>query len=162
MPANSLRTPNAMTDCRSTPGLDVRDSHVHGSGVFALRTFAAGDPIASYEGRRIAQEACGGDRWDHRLTYLFGLSDGSMIDGAVGGNATRHINHSCAPNCIAYEVEDGDGPLRVEIEAVTEIAVGDELFLDYQLDAEADDPSEFACRCGTAACRGTMLAAQPE
>jgi SET domain-containing protein len=35
------------------------------------------------------------------VTYLFALSDGATIDGSDGGNATRYINHSCRPNCVA-------------------------------------------------------------
>lgn len=146
-----------MTDLQPTAGLEVRRSPVHGLGVFALRRFAPGEHIARYDGRRIPAEQAEGEHWDTRLTYLFALSDGSMIDGADGGNASRHINHSCAPNCVAYEVEDG-GELHIEIEACTPIAVGHELFLDYQLIAEPEHPDEFACRCASVTCRGTMLA----
>lgn len=150
-----------MSETTPTPGLEVRPSAVHGQGVFALRSFAAGDPIVRYAGRRIAKEDCEAGGWDHRLTYLFALSDGSMIDGAEGGNASRHINHSCAPNCIAYEIEDDDGMLQVEIEAWVDIGLGAELFLDYQLKAGADDPGAFACLCSSASCRGTMLGITP-
>ncbi len=142
-----------------TPGLEVRCSAIHGQGVFALRPFAAGEPIARYEGRRVSREECQAGLWDHRLTYLFALSDGVMIDGAEGGNATRHINHACAPNCVAYEIEDESGQLQVEIEALVDIAVGDELFLDYQLSAAEGAPADYACRCASAACRGTLLGA---
>jgi uncharacterized protein len=146
-----------MTDCRPTPGLEVRTSAIHGQGVFATRRFAAGDVIACYEGRRVSHQEAQAGLWDHRLTYLFALSDGAMIDGAEGGNATRHINHACTPNCVACEIEDETGPLRVGIEALVDIAVGDELLLDYQLSASEGDPADYACRCASTACRGTML-----
>jgi SET domain len=72
--------------------------------------------------------------WDDRLTYLFALSDGTLIDGAQGGNATRHLNHACEPNCEAVEDHDEDGRLTVRIETTKSIRANDELFLDYALD----------------------------
>ena len=45
------------------------------------------------------------------------------------------------------------------IETLHDIEPGEELFLDYSLDAEAPEPSAFACCCGAAECRGSMLAA---
>ncbi len=149
-----------MSDCLPIDGLEVRHSPIHGHGVFALRRFKAGEPIGSYAGRRVSKEESESGDWDQQLTYLFGLSDGTMINGAEGGNATRHLNHSCEPNCAAYEVDGEDGLLHIHVEALTDIAPGDELFLDYQLNAEAEHPSEYACRCGSARCRGTMLAVE--
>lgn len=146
-----------MSGCHPVPGLEVRASGVHGQGVFATRAFAAGEPIARYEGRRVSHLESGNRPWDHRLTYLFALSDGAMIDGADGGNASRHINHACTPNCAAYEIEDDAGELQVEIEALVAIAAGEELFLDYQLSAAQGDPADYVCRCASAACRGTLL-----
>ncbi|MBW8827898.1 MAG: SET domain-containing protein-lysine N-methyltransferase, partial [Burkholderiales bacterium] len=92
------------------------------------------------------------------LTYVFGLSDGTMIDGGEGGNATRHINHSCEPNCVAYEIEDPSGNLSVVIEAGRAIRKGEELFLDYALDVGDEDPTNYACACGAPRCRGSMVA----
>lgn len=146
-----------MSGCHPVPGLEVRASGVHGQGVFATRAFAAGEPIARYEGRRVSLLESETRPWDHRLTYLFALSDGAMIDGADGGNASRHINHACTPNCAAYEIEDDSCALQVEIEALVAIAEGEELFLDYQLSAAQGDPADYVCRCASAACRGTLL-----
>ena len=137
--------------------IEVRKSTVHGQGVFAARSLRRGQAIASYTGRRYAsdEEHAG---WDDQLTYLFGLSDGSMIDGAQGGNATRHINHACEPNVEAIETYNVDGELIVTIHAVRAIAAGEELFLDYALDVDGEDPSEYPCACGAVRCRGTLVA----
>ncbi|MGA0100138.1 MAG: SET domain-containing protein-lysine N-methyltransferase, partial [Steroidobacteraceae bacterium] len=50
---------------------------------------------------------------------------------------------------------------RVFIEAVRTIQPGEELSYNYQIMREPSDPPDvdeiFACRCGAANCRGTML-----
>lgn len=141
-----------------TAPVEVRTSPIHGAGVFARRHLPAGTVIGRYEGRRYSADAARDRAWDHGLTYVFGLSDGSLIDGSEGGNHTRHINHSCEPNCVAWEVEDAQGRLHVEVETLRPVRRGEELFLDYSLSAEQADPDSFGCRCGAPACRGTMLA----
>ncbi len=137
--------------------VEVRHSEVHGHGVFAAHALRSGQRIGHYTGRRYAPgEAL--DTWDDQLTYLFGLSDGSMIDGAQGGNATRHLNHACEPNVEAVEDYGADDALVVSIHATRDIDAGEELFLDYALDVDGSDPADFPCQCGSAGCRGTLVA----
>lgn len=139
--------------------VEVRNSGIHGLGVFAVRDIPAGTLLGVYAGRRYAPDEIDAMSWDDRLTYLFGLSDGSVIDGAQGGNATRHLNHACQPNCEAVEFDDDDGGLAVRIETTQPIRAGDELFLDYALTIDAsDDPARYPCLCGAAVCRGTLVA----
>lgn len=135
--------------------IEVRRSRVHGDGVFALRDLRRGARIGSYTGRRHGPDEAS-ETWDSQLTYLFVLSDGSMIDGAQGGNATRHINHACEPNVEAVEEYGPDDELRVVVRALRDIRAGEEIFLDYALEIGDDDPAEYVCRCGTQRCRGTM------
>ncbi|WP_408316991.1 SET domain-containing protein-lysine N-methyltransferase [Paraburkholderia sp. RL17-347-BIC-D] len=52
-----------------------------------------------------------------------------MIDGSVGGNSARWLNHSCRPNCEAIEDERG----RVLIETIRAVKPGDELSIAYGL-----------------------------
>jgi SET domain-containing protein len=144
------------------PLLEVRTSGIHGDGAFARRSLHPGQRVGVYRGRRYAEHEHGARDWDHALTYVFALSDGSVIDGSEGGNATRHINHSCAPNCIAYEVDGEDGEAQIVIEARRRIAAGEELFIDYALDVGANDPRDYRCRCGQPGCRGTMASARGE
>lgn len=96
-------------------------------GVFATRALRAGEEIGRYAGRRYAPDDVHDER-DDRLTYLFGLSDGSMIDGAQGGKATRHLNHACEPNVEAIEEYDAANELVVVICATRSIDAGKELF----------------------------------
>ena len=80
------------------------------------------------------------------------------LDGGRGGNSSRWINHSCAPNCEAEE----DERKRVFLHALRDIAAGEELFFDYGLVVDgrytAKLKAEYACHCGSPNCRGTMLA----
>ena len=90
-------------------------------------------------------------------SFYFHLDDGRVIDAKVGGNSSRWINHACLPSCEADEVEG-----RIFIKALRDLQPGEELFYDYGLVIdERYTPKlkkQFECRCGTPACRGTMLA----
>jgi SET domain-containing protein len=143
---------------KAAASIEVRNSGIHGLGVFATADIPAGVSIGRYTGRRYSAEQAAARDWDATLTYVFGLSDGSMIDGASGGNATRHLNHSCEPNCQAYEMHPDRGRLWVQIETRVPIATGTELSIDYALNSDAGRPEDFPCRCGAPSCRGTMLA----
>ncbi|MBC8745280.1 SET domain-containing protein [Paraburkholderia sp. WC7.3g] len=139
----------------------VRRSGVHGKGVFALEPIAAGERLIEYKGERITwKEAL--RRHPHNPaepnhTFYFALDNGKVIDGKVNGNSARWINHSCAPNCEAEEI---DG--HVYVHALRDIAEGEEVFYDYGLVIDARQTKklkkEYECRCGARKCRGTMLA----
>ncbi len=143
----------------------VRRSGVHGRGVFARRDIRRGKRIIEYTGQRIswqeAQDLPPLDPDDPHHTFFYSLDDGRVINAAVGGNEARWINHSCAPNCRTDEVNG-----RIYIYALQRIKAGKELFYDYRLEP-ADKRTRalerlFACHCGNAECRGTMLEARPE
>ena len=146
---------------RSGRRIQVRRSRVHGRGVFALRSFSAGERIIEYRGERIdwneALERHPHDPEQPDHTFYFHLESGQVIDGNVRGNAARWINHSCAPNC---ESDESEG--RVFIKALCDIQAGEELNYDYGLTIdERYTPSlkkRFACHCASEQCRGTMLA----
>jgi SET domain-containing protein len=89
--------------------IQVRTSVIHGRGAIATRALEPEELIGRYTGKVYPEAAVSERDWDHAVTFVFGLSDGSVIDGAEGGNATRHINHSSSPNCVAFEVESDAG-----------------------------------------------------
>ncbi|RQM59619.1 MULTISPECIES: SET domain-containing protein [Burkholderia] len=139
----------------------VRKSSVHGRGVFALRAIPAGHRILEYRGEVTSwRQASARHRRSGMSghTFIFGLTDGSVIDGSIGGNSARWLNHSCQPNCEAIEDERG----RVFIETLEDVMPGDELFIAYGLTIdEAITPelaADYSCRCGTSRCTGSMLA----
>ena len=136
-----------------------RRSPVHGKGVFALLPVAAGERLIEYTGEVTSwRRAAARQRADDGHTFVFGLSDGHVIDGSRGGNSARFINHACAPNCEAIETGQ-----RVFIHALVDIQPGDELFIDYGLTVDGEITDElrahYACRCGAPGCRQSMLAA---
>lgn len=154
----NLDHPQARAEPAADAGLplEVRRSAVHGDGAFATRGLARGSRVGVYAGRRYAPGELVDASWDNALTYLFGLSDGTCIDGREGGNATRHINHSCAPNCAAVEVLAEDGTVDIVIHTLRRVRAGEELFIDYALDIGEQSPEAYLCRCGSRRCRGTM------
>ncbi len=155
-PAASL--PAAPRDRRR---IQVRRSGIHGKGVFALRPIAKGERILEYKGELItwteALRRHPHDPEQPNHTFYFHIDDEHVIDGKVDGNASKWINHSCAPNCEADEV---DG--RIFIKALRAIKPGEELNYDYGLVLEGRHTKkikkQFECRCGARRCRGTMLA----
>ena len=139
----------------------VRRSPVHGRGVFAVARISAGETILEYKGKLIswaaAQRRYERSAAEDGHTFFFDLDDGRVIDGAQGGNSARWVNHSCEPNCEAEQRGS-----RVFFQALRDIEPGEELFIDYRLFVEGRKTLAlkklYACRCGAARCRGTMLA----
>ncbi|TMS57974.1 SET domain-containing protein-lysine N-methyltransferase [Imbroritus primus] len=139
----------------------VRESGVHGRGVFALAPIARGERVIEYKGEHISwKEALRRhphDPDDPNHTFYFSLENGDAIDAKYDGNDARWINHACTPNCEAREKKG-----RVFIHALRDIAPQEELFYDYGLVIEGKLTRKlkkaFACHCGSPECRGTMLA----
>ena len=143
----------------TTPYIRVGPSGVHGLGAFATQALAAETFLGLYEGRRYSTEEVAARDWDDQLTYLFTLSNGQTIDGGKGGNGTRHLNHSCEPNCEAVEEYDDAGRLLLKFHTLVAVDAGEELFIDYCLTADdGSTAADYPCRCGSPNCRGTMLA----
>ena len=148
---------------RPDPGirrsLSVRRSPIQGKGVYATAPIPAGARIIEYRGEHISHEE-GDERYPFEgvphHTFLFTLDDETVVDGGRGGNIARWINHSCAPNCESVTEED-----HIYIDAIDDIAAGDELTFDYHLvTEERHTPAVkklYPCDCGAETCRGTLL-----
>ena len=144
---------------------EVRPSPVHGFGAFALRRIRPGTRIVEYVGERLTGDEVDAryadEEADHWRTFLFRVGDDAYIDASRQGNDSRFINHSCDPNCES-DVIDG----HIYITALRDIPPGAELTYDYALEMEEEPlPSweaHYACRCGSARCRGTMLEPRSE
>lgn len=137
--------------------ITARRSPVHGMGLFALQPIAAGERVIEYKGELTSwRRAAARQRSEAGHTFVFGLSDGRVIDGSRGGNSARFLNHACSPNCEAIETGE-----RVFIHALAAIAPGEELFIDYCLSVDGavtdDIRTQYRCHCGASGCRHTML-----
>jgi SET domain-containing protein len=129
---------------------EVRDSQIHGGGLFATKAIPAGTRIIEYLGEKITKAQalveCGAG--NH---FVFTLDDEFDLNGNFEWNTARFINHSCAPNCEAELDED-----RVWILALRDIAAGEELTYNYGYDLE--EYREHPCRCGSKDCLGFIVA----
>lgn len=140
----------------------VSRSGIEGRGVFAKRRIHEGARIIEYVGRRVpitTQFAVILPDGRSAASYAFRLNDTTIIDGSVDGNDARFVNHSCEPNCVTFSFDD-----HMYIYANRDILRGEELTFDYRLGgASGKRPTKqqiaaYPCHCGSATCRGTMLA----
>jgi len=99
-----------------SPLIDVRESHIHGRGLFAKRAIPAGTVLGAYEGPRVTADA---DDGPHVLWVW--VDDETMV-GINGQNELRYVNHSTQPNVEFV------GP---ELTALREIEPGEELTHHY-------------------------------
>jgi SET domain-containing protein len=134
----------------------VRESPIHGRGVYATRQIRESTRIIEYVGEKISKEES-----DRRGTlqleraqatgeagvYIFTLDDQWDMDGDFEENIARLINHSCDPNCEAY-LEHG----RIWIWSIRNIEEGEELLFNYGFDLE--NYQDHPCRCGSSRCPG--------
>lgn len=89
----------------------VKDSEIHGRGLFAGVDFYKDEYIASYKGPRTRRDG----------PYVLWLEDGENV-GIDGQNALRYVNHSETPNAIFY----GE-----ELFALRKISPGEEITFHY-------------------------------
>jgi len=138
-----------------------KKSAVHGWGLYAKTFIPKATRIIEYVGEKISKVES--DRRGPMLVeyakkhkqkgavYLFVLNKKYDIDGHVGYNTAKYINHSCVPNC---EVEIIRGHLWVI--ALKGIKKGDELFYNYGYDL--DTYQDHPCFCGKPPCPGYIAA----
>ena len=140
----------------------VRNSEIHGRGVFALRRIRKGTRILEYTGERISNKEADrrydDDNMKRHHTFLFTLDSKTCIDGSIrtGGGDASFINHSCDPNCEA--VITGR---KIFIHALHTIEPGTELAYDYQYERTGKGDAKlekfYVCRCGAPNCRGSIM-----
>ena len=116
-----------------------------GAGAFASETIYSGETVAAFGG------------WVATASQVFSLPNEKrrlalQIDDElylVSPTLSRGdcINHSCEPNCGLLS-----GVLLV---ALHDIPCGAEITYDYAM-SDGSPYDEFACECGTAACRGRV------
>lgn len=137
----------------------VRNSKIHGKGVYARKdipkdTFIieyVGNIVSRKEGDKIAEEHYN----KHKKTgsgavYIFELNKKQDIDGDVSWNPAKYINYSCEPNC-RYKIIDN----HIWIISIRDIEKGEELSYDYGYDLE--DYKDHPCKCNSKNCMGYII-----
>ena len=138
--------------------IDVRNSGIHGTGVFAAKDIPKDAVIIEYVGRKISKEESDQvyeeqyerhqkDPSSDGAVYIFELNSKWDIDGNVPWNTARYINHSCSPNAEAENTTR-----RILIKALRKIRKGEEITYNYGYDI--DDYQSHPCRCGSKNCVG--------
>jgi SET domain-containing protein len=132
-----------------SPKTEIRDSKIHGRGLFATADIAEGEVVAVKGGHIVSREQLreqvtprlgpveiqiGDDLFITPVTQ--GQRDGSML----------YSNHSCNANL----------GMRGEITfvALRDIRAGEELTHDWA--TTDDDDYSVQCKCGAPQCRGTL------
>ena len=128
--------------------VEVRESRIHGRGVFAVSEIPAGDLIRQYNLVREITAAspidpAQGESIDH-CTY-----PGDRV--FLVGDPDRYFNHNCDPNAYKRFRENA---IEIEIVARRRIPAGSEITHDYLINSHAG--SAWTCRCGSLRCRGAL------
>jgi hypothetical protein len=158
-PSKKPAAGSAASKAEQARPFEVRRSRIQGRGVFATQQIRKGKKLIEYVGQRITHEEADrryDDAEGRHHTFLFVLNDDTVLDARYGGNDARFLNHSCDPNCET-EIEND----RIWIKSIKPIAPETELVYDYRFEwddsYEPEDVRYYACRCGSAKCRGTIL-----
>jgi len=131
-----------------SPKTIVKESRIHGRGLFARQPVAKGEIVAIKGGYILAASTL--PEVERRL----GPAEIPVADGFFIGplnelereGAMIFTNHSCDPNVGVQG--------QIVFVAMREIEAGEELTHDWA--TTDDDTYEMACNCGTANCRGTV------
>ena len=111
--------------------VSVRPSKIHGRGLFADAPIPEGARIIEYKGQRIDyREGARRDVFYNSIGYTLLIRlESHYIDALIDGNDSIYANHSLQPNAEAIERRG-----RVFIEALRDIAAGEEITFDYGYD----------------------------
>lgn len=134
----------------STDLMIVARSGIEGTGGFARRFIPAGTRVIEYTGDRIDKQEST-RRCEAGNAFIFNLTEDCDLDGNVPSNPARFLNHSCAPNCDAEQIDD-----RIWIVTTRDVQAGEELTFNYGYDLE--DYRSHPCLCGTRTCVGYIVA----
>src|SRR5688500_2460313 len=121
--------------------VEVRESSIHGLGLYALRDFRAGEIVLRWNLSRLIPkvEMISLPEEERKYTHRF---DAEKI--LIVQPPERYVNHSCDNNTEVRDFCDV---------AIRNIAAGEEITSDYSMD---DSGSKFNCRCRAENCRGRV------
>jgi uncharacterized protein len=140
----------------------VRNSKIHGKGIFAKRKINVGEKIIQYKGKKITKKES--ERISKKLQektninkslgeiYIFDLNKRYDLDGNIPNNPAKYINHSCNPNSESEQDEKN----KIWITAIREIISGEEITYNYGFNSV--DYKKNPCKCQAPNCKGYILA----
>lgn len=137
------------SDVSANNPIEFKASAIHGMGCFAVTQIPEGTRVIEYVGQKIDKRESL-RRCEASNEYIFAIDDQHDLDGNVGWNPARFINHSCEPNCEAQLIHG-----RIWIVALRDIAPAEEVTFNYGYDLA--EYNEHPCRCGTAKCVGFIV-----
>lgn len=129
----------------------IKNSPVHGTGIFAAVNIPKGKRILQYVGEKITKKQAELRPESEGRVFIFELNKKHDIDGNVPYNTARFINHSCDPNA---ETEIIRG--KIWIIAIKDISKDEEITYNYGYDF--DNYQQHPCLCRTDRCVGYILA----
>lgn len=142
--------------------LQVRNSSIHGYGLFAAEHISAGDPVVEYVGELIREqvgdlreEVYSKEQGGDGSCYMFRLDEELIVDATRKGSMSRFINHSCDPNCICRIVTCDRGQKHIVVFAKVDLKPGDEVTYDYKFGVEGES-QKLRCLCASLNCMGRM------
>ena len=131
----------------------MKGNSIAGFGIYASTNIIAGDTIFRGEEKpqRIVTKAHVEKYWsedEKKLfrQYAYPVSNEVYILWDNNPSEWAPQNHSCEPNTV-YQ--------GLDVVAIRNISVGEELTLDYA-DLLNDESESFDCQCGTSTCRGLI------
>lgn len=124
--------------------VEVKESPIHGVGVFATTAISRGAPVLKIDDSRLVTpeyplDESGGE-FEYHCDYLAG---GKVV---LMQSPERHINHSCDPNTFVKTI------LGVRyVFALRDIPVAGEITYDYCINGSGN--TVWECHCGSTRCR---------
>lgn len=145
----------------NNPLVKIRNSKIHGRGIYAKTDIKKKTKVIEYIGEIISKKE-GDKRSDKQFekakknkkkgaVYVFELDDKHDLDGDVSYNPAKYINHSCNPNC-GFSIRNK----RIWIKAIKNIKKGEEINYDYGYELD-DDYKNHPCKCNSKNCIGYII-----
>lgn len=126
----------------------VAPSPIDGQGAFAEEAVPRGRKIGEIRGEGITVDEARIRATRSERIMIVELSERAAIDFSRSGDPMRYTNHSCRPNA-RLDIRQG----RVEFYALRDIAVGEEITVNY---GETHHEGRLTCRCGAPGCIGRL------
>jgi SET domain-containing protein len=114
------------------PKVEARPSNIHGTGLFATQTIAAGEVILRLNGRLVKTDTLPAEFI--RQGHWQGITPGWCIINSTNPTLFRWVNHSDRPNAQVQLA-------KRRLIAITLIQADQEIVLDYNL-----EPMDERCR----------------